>query len=208
VTSPLSFLFNKKVMSSRNPTIKSNKISRRQRRGISPVIATTIILAITIVLGLALWQFANSGVSNASIKYSEAVEDYGNIVRNHRYVIANVDLDSDANTVAFWIYNNGKIDATISENPIIVICKKDKDGDCVSPIPDSTTLCQHNPSDITQCLGDFTVPSKSLRKFSINMSPADPSASPPIGSIESGKTYEITVLSDAGLAQTYVKKSD
>jgi flagellin-like protein len=205
VTSPLSFLSANKVKTLHYPTIRSGKITNRRRRGISPVIATTIILAITIVLGLALWVFANSGVSNASIQYSEAIEDYGNIVRNHRYVIANIDLDPSNNEITFWIYNNGKIDATISENPIIVICK---DVGCDSPMPNPTTLCKYEPSDPSTCLTDFTVPSKKLRKFAISMSPADPSASPPIGSIESGKTYEITVLSDAGLAQTYVKKSD
>lgn len=201
MTSPLSFLFGKKVNASRYPTVKSNKISRRQRSGVSPVIATTIILAITVVLGLSLWLFANSGVSNASIQYSEAIEDYGNIVRNHRFVIANMDFDPANDKIAFWVYNNGKIDATISQDHILVICK---DAGCVSPTPNASTLCQHDPSDPNLCLADFTVPSKSLRKFSVTMIDTLPAIDP----IVSGNTYEVTVLSDQGLAQTYVKKSD
>lgn len=201
MTSPLSFLFGKKVKDSSYSTVKSNKISQRQRSGISPVIATTIILAITVVLGLALWIFANSGVSNATIQYSEAIEDYGNIVRNHRFVIANMDFDASTDKIAFWVYNNGKIDATINQDHILVICK---DAGCVSPTPNSSTLCQHDPSDPNLCLADFTVPSKSLRKFSVTMIDTLPAIDP----IVSGNTYEVTVLSDQGLAQTYVKKSD
>lgn len=179
-------------------TIRSSKISNRQRRGISPVIATTIILAITIALGLALWGFANSGVGTATVQYSQAVEDYGDIVRNHRYVIANIDFDSVADKMTFWIYNNGKIDTTISGSYIFAICG---DG-CTKPILDPATLCQYDLDNLgagcqTDPDGVYVVSPKTLSKFSIDMAP-----------VESGQTYEVTVVSDAGLTQTYVKKSD
>jgi flagellin-like protein len=176
--SPPSFLFGKR-------SIKS-------RRGISPVIATTIILAITIALGLALWGFANSGVGTATTKYSEAVNEYGDIVRYHRFVIANVDFDNPAaNEVAFWIYNNGKVNATISADHVILTCK-----DCTSSFnPSPSGLTQESPEDVSQPL---TIFSKTLHKFYFDTNTT----------LESGKTYELTVVSDEGLTQTYVKKSD
>jgi flagellin-like protein len=164
----------------------------RQRRGISPVIATTIILAITIVLGLALWGFANSGVGTATVKYSEAVTEYGEVVRNHRFVIANVDFNnppSPPNNVAFWVFNSGKLDATISSDHVILTCK-----DCSPGFePNPNGLTQDSPIDNSK---PYTVPSNTLKKFYFNAGDA----------LETGKTYELTVVSDAGLTQTYIKK--
>lgn len=171
------------------PSFLFGKRSTKSRRGISPVIATTIILAITIVLGLALWSFANSGVGTATVKYSEAVNEYGEIVRHHRYVIANVDFNNPnppANQVSFWIYNNGKLNTTISADHVLLTCDL-----CASSYnPDG--LVQDSPDDPSNPL---TVFPKSFKKFHFNAGAA----------LESGKAYELTVVSDEGLTQTYVK---
>jgi flagellin-like protein len=173
--SPSSFIFGREI--------------RRSRRGVSPVIATTIILAITIVLGLALWGFANSGVGTATTQYSEAVTEYGEIVRNHRFVIANMDFNNPSiNNVAFWVYNNGKLDATISSDHVILTCK-----DCTGSGPNPTGLTQDSPADLANPL---TLPPKTLKKFYFNAG----------ATLETGKTYELTVVSDAGLTNTFVKK--
>lgn len=194
MTPPLFFSFTRKVGTLRYLGIRSSK----QRRGISPVIATTIILAITITMGLALWGFANSGVGNATVQYSQAVEDYGDIIRNHRYVIANVDFDATNDNMAFWIYNNGKIDTTLQGSYIFVTCG---DG-CMQPVTAPATLCQYDPNNpgagcVTNPDGVYIVPPKTLNKFSIDMTP-----------VESEQTYEVTMVSDAGLTQTYLKRSD
>jgi flagellin-like protein len=171
--SPTSFIFRKGKCSS--------------RRGISPVIATTIILAITITLGLALWGFANSGVGTATVQYSDAVTEYGEVVRNHRFVIANMDFDNPGpNQVAFWVYNSGKLDATINANNVLITCS-----DCATAPASPTNLLSGNPDPT-----DLTVASKTLLKFHFDTT------------LASGKTYELTVVSDEGLAQTYLKKSD
>lgn len=178
--------------------IRSRKTSSGQRRGVSPVIATTIILAITISLGLALWGFANSGVGSATVQYSQAVEDYGDVIRNHRYVIANIDFDAANDKMSFWIYNNGKIDTSLQGSYIFVTCG---DG-CTQPVIDVDSLCQYDPANpgagcVTNADGVYTVTPKTLNKFSVDMSPVD-----------SDETYEVTMVSDAGLTQTYVKRSD
>jgi hypothetical protein len=45
---------------------------------------------------------------------------------------------------------------------------------------------------------DLTIPSKQLSKFSFAL---------PVSGIESGKTYELTVISETGASQTYIKES-
>lgn len=162
-----------------------------KRRGISPVIATTIILAITIALGLGLWGFVNSGVGTATVQYSQAIDEYGEIVRNHRFVIANVDFNNpSSNSLAFWVYNNGRIDATISEAHIILICTG-----CTGSPPAPNGLTQEDPDDLTKPL---TLSPKTLKKFHFDAGTT----------LESGATYELTVVSDDGLTQTFVKKAN
>jgi len=159
----------------------------KSRRGISPVIATTIILAITITLGLALWAFANSGVGTATTQYSEAVTEYGDVVRNHRFVIANMDFNNpNSNQVSFWVYNSGKLDATINANNVFITCTG-----CSSDPASPTNIRSDNPDPT-----NLTVTSKTLLKYHFDTT------------LESGKTYELTVVSDEGLTQTYLKKSD
>jgi flagellin-like protein len=171
------------------PSFIFRKKNSRSRRGISPVIATTIILAITIALGLGLWGFANSGVGTATVQYSEAVTEYGDIVRNHRFIIANMDFNNPgSNQVAFWIYNNGKLDATINPNNIFMICTIG----CAlgfDPAPASLVFAEDGSTD-------YTVAPKTLKKFYFTTT------------LESGagiRVYELTVASDEGLTQTYVK---
>ncbi|MEM0367060.1 MAG: hypothetical protein QW383_01005, partial [Candidatus Nitrosocaldus sp.] len=94
----------------------------RQRYGISPVIATTIILGITVTLGIALWAFANSSVGTSATTYANTITDYINYLRE-RFVIFNMAFKYDAienasapsacsdnaKCVSIWLYNNGQV---------------------------------------------------------------------------------------------------
>ena len=172
-SSPLSFLFSK---------------TSRRRSGVSPVIATTILLGITVALGLGLWSFANAGVGTATADYAETVTEYGRFTTD-RFVIANMDFDNpSANHVAFWIYNSGKLPTTI--NNVILTCR-----DCSSFDADPTNLTQDAPYDPSNVL---TMETKTLKKFSFDTQ----------DTMEALKTYELTVVSDSGASQTYVKRSD
>jgi hypothetical protein len=173
----------------------------RKRAGISPVIATTIILAITITLGLALWSFANSGVGAATSQYSEAVTDYGEVVRTHRFVIANMDFNNpDDGKVSFWVYNNGKVDLTLSNDFVILVCSRD----CTSFDSSPSVLTQVSPDDATRSL---TVLPNSLKKFYFTAG----------DTLQPGGFYELTIigkvlcedgeeLCTSGLTETYSKK--
>lgn len=152
-------------------------MSDRQRRGVSPVIATTIILAITITLGLSLWSFANSGAAVATGKYAEVVTEFGEYAGD-KFVIANVAFDNpSADQVTVWVYNSGQLSTEIGS--IMLTCK-----DCSSFSPvtvDSSALTGTNP-----------IASKSLSALSFDS-----------GTLSDGNTYEVRVLSSTGAYQTY-----
>jgi flagellin-like protein len=162
------------------------KIKRYSRRGVSPVIATTIILAITVALGLALWGFANSGVGTATTQYSQTVDKYGEFVGD-KFVIANVAFDNPGfGEISFWVFNSGELPTTISN--IILTCR-DPCGD-VSNVGLSDSV---------------TIPSKELTKITFDLSsPVKIENDSSYGD----KTYELTVVSATGATQDIIVRSN
>ncbi|MGH9879493.1 MAG: archaellin/type IV pilin N-terminal domain-containing protein [Nitrososphaerales archaeon] len=154
----------------------------QSRRGVSPVIATTIILAITVVLGLSLWSFANSGVGAATQSYSEAVTEYGKFTGD-RFVVPSVAFNHPSNGhVTVWVYNSGKLDTTI--NTVLLTCK-----DCVSFTP-----IQLGEVDLIS--GSMIVSAKSLQEMDFDA----------IVTFTTGKTYQVQVISETGAYQTTFQK--
>jgi FlaG/FlaF family flagellin (archaellin) len=152
----------------------------KDRSGVSPVIATTIILAITVTLGLSLWSFANSGVGAATQSYSEVITDIGEFTSD-RFVVINVAYaHPSANAVTLWIYNSGENPTEV--NNITLTCK-----DCASFAPVSVgkaLLTGTNP-----------IPAKSLQQISFTS-----------GSLTTGNTYQFQVMSSTGALQTYYQE--
>jgi flagellin-like protein len=165
-------------------------VNRNHRSGVSPVIASTILIGITVVLGLALWSFANSGVGTATKEYAEGVSEYGRFTSD-KFVIANMDFDNpDANpsvNVSFWIFNSGRTSTTI--NDVVFMTRSG----CGNWAP--TGLTQQNPDDP---FAPLSVGPDKLKKFSFD-SGDDLSGC-------SGETFELTVVSETGATQTFVKK--
>ena len=166
--------------------VSSRKAGKRARSGVSPVIATTILIGITVVLGLALWSFANSGVGTATQEYAESVTEYGRFTSD-KFTIANMGFDNPADDdIAFWIFNSGKTPTTI--NNVVLVdranCETWNQGPVTSEPP-----------------GSLSVNSKELKKFYFN-SGGDLDTPACVGQ----QTFELTVVSDTGASQTYVKK--
>ena len=152
------------------------------RHAVSPVIATTIILAITVVLGLSLWSFANSGVSTATQSYAEVVTEYGKFTAD-RFVIASAAFNHQSNGhVTVWIYNSGKSNTIV--DTVLISCK-----DCVSFTP-----IQLTESDLV--FGSMTVTPKSLQEMEFDA----------IVTFTAGKTYEVQVISETGAYQAILQK--
>jgi hypothetical protein len=148
------------------------------------------LLGITVTLGLALWSFANAGVGTATQQYAETVTDYGNFASD-RFVIANIDFDNPfTGDVAFWIYNSGRLPTTM--NNVVLTCRV-----CSAAFdPDPRDLTQEEP--LYDESFPLTMDKKTLKKFSFDSQT----------NIEALQTYELTVVSETGATQSYVKRSD
>lgn len=178
------FFFDQKIsMIFNNNSVKLSPKRKKSRSGISPVISTTIILAITITLGLGLWTFANSGVGSATQNYAQVVSSIGNYT-NDRFVPVNAAFDyPSTNQVTVWIYNSGISKTEIAN--IVLTCK-----DCAPSFVPVTV-------DKAQLTGTNPILSKHLEQLSFN------SGSTPLSA---GSTYEIQITSSTGAHQTYFQE--
>ena len=119
--------------------------SGRKRSGVSPVIATTIILAVTVTLGLSLWGFANSSVGTATGTYAEVITNYGKYTSD-RFVIANLAFNHPLPAqVTVWVYNSGDFATEIKE--VTLTCK-----DCVGFAPVTASVSQQIPAKSLQAI--------------------------------------------------------
>ena len=190
--SPLSFLFSK---------------TSRRRSGVSPVIASTILLGITVALGLALWSFANTGVGAATADYAESVTEYGRFTGD-TFVVPSVAYDfaggiTSVNDLTVYVYNSGRFDTQIDN--LIVSCV-----DCDSPPAPLTvytfnvitlTVAELDPNSNPEAneSTDGIVPSKALRNLDFDASAVGADFRP-------GYTYQVQVISDTGAYQTMYQK--
>jgi len=161
--------------------------SGRRRSGVSPVIATTIILAITIVLGISLWSFANSGVSAATETYANVVKEYGKFTSD-RFVVTSAAFDyQNDNDMVVWVYNSGKFDTTIQS--VIVTCK-------------GTCSALFKPLPLTEAdllSGNMTIATHTLKDLRFASSARNEVFTP-------GETYQVQVVSETGAFQTIYQK--
>ena len=80
------------------------------RKGVSPVIATVILIGVTLAVGFATWGFASGTIGAMLQSQGETVtSDISNL--RERFVIANVNISTSKVTV--WVYNNGRIPTEI-----------------------------------------------------------------------------------------------
>jgi flagellin-like protein len=168
-----------------------NRMANSQKRAVSPVIATTIILAITVVLGLSLWSFANSGVSVATQTYSDVITEYGKYVSD-RFVVPTATFDHpDPDDVTVWVYNSGSFSTEIQS--VIVTCK----GTCDA----SFNALQLTAAELHPSTPDMIVAAKSLKDIKFNSSVVGAAFTP-------GDTYQIQVISSTGAYQTIYQEME
>lgn len=172
--SPLSFF----------PT--KNNCMERKRKGISPVIATTIILAITVTMGLALYSFVNSQSSAATQSFAQEATDYINY-RNDRFVITSLSFQN--NGITAYVFNNGNIPVTIKQ---VLVGFDELNYSCQGTITDS------NPIKAKE-IGTVTITNIPKHDNSGNVTCGGQLETPPA-------VYHVKVISDSGSYQTYFQK--
>ena len=84
----------------------------RNKRGITPVVATIILSAVVIAVGGAVWSYskgastviANDYVNGTMTLLKEVIE---------RFTVEHVSNSSDGKTLKVWIYNYGDVDVIV-----------------------------------------------------------------------------------------------
>jgi hypothetical protein len=86
----------------------TRRMRKRSRSAVSPVIATTIIIAITVVMGLALYSYANSQTNNLTEQFADEATDYINY-KNDRFTITGLSFGTNDDSQKFtaYIFNSG-----------------------------------------------------------------------------------------------------
>ncbi|MGQ9719232.1 MAG: hypothetical protein ACUVWK_05285 [Nitrososphaerales archaeon] len=87
---------------------------KRIKKGVSPVIATTIIIGVTLAVGFATWGFASGAIGSLLQSQGETVSSDINNLRE-RFVIVNVNISVSGDKVTVWVYNNGRIPTEITD---------------------------------------------------------------------------------------------
>lgn len=89
---------------------------KRSRRGVSPVVASIILIAVTLSVGLALWGFVIGEAALSSGAMGESTASNVNNLRE-KFVITNVAFDyPTSGKVTVWFYNNGAINTQFKQS--------------------------------------------------------------------------------------------
>jgi len=149
----------------------------KQNRGISPVISSTILIAITVTLGLSLWGFVNSQVNVSTESFASATSDYVNKV-SERYVIVSMALGyKDSKEVTLWVYNYSERDVRVTN-----VLFSDSNDPKVDPLVKEV---------------DSVLKSKTLGTVTFNVAGSD------FDFKKDGKMYYATVITDGGATKVY-----
>ncbi|MFQ5970330.1 MAG: archaellin/type IV pilin N-terminal domain-containing protein [Nitrososphaerales archaeon] len=180
----------------------------RRRHGISPVIASVIILGITVVLGMALWTFVNGEVNTSTRVFANEVTDYINYL-NDRFVIVNIAYDydndpsttDDTNKVTLWIYNNGNLPVSVnavffgSGSPDMQLVEVWSG--CLPSTPDCVSSLIDNVD------GNLVIPEKSMGAIFFDYNAPENGS----GQLTADQTYYVKVISESGANQSYFQKN-
>jgi FlaG/FlaF family flagellin (archaellin) len=174
---------NKNLKNNNYEKLNKNKINCK-RAGVSPVIATTMIMAITVVMGLALYSFTSSQTNVATKSFADEATDYINY-KNDRFTVTGLAFKTNSNPQQFtaYLFNNG--DRVIKITDAVL-----------SVGTDSSALYKF-------CTNDGTIASKDLK--GILFESCDSIAFPGFQS-DTPAVYQVKILSENGAFQTYFQK--
>lgn len=94
------------------------KVSIRKRKGLSEVIGTVLVAAMTIVAGAAIFGYVNGQAGTASQAYGQAVGNSINYL-NEKFTVVEMSIanvtcgTSSCGSFTLWIYNTGVITLSV-----------------------------------------------------------------------------------------------
>jgi len=80
----------------------------KNRKGLSPVIATIILSGVVLAVGGAVWSFSLGAAANVSEDYVNDTLDMVNEVIE-RFTVEHVSYNATTHTLNVWIYNYGDV---------------------------------------------------------------------------------------------------
>ena len=177
---------------------KNSDKRRRHVSGVSPVISATILMAITVTMGLSLWSMVASQSNSSSESFANEITDYVNYV-NERYTVVNMAFGyddpkinacntglADSKCATVWVYNFSEKDVKVVD---VLFGKSSVDQRQVSGFKmlDNNMLKANS-------LGNITLPIDSSVISDSYFSSGFP---------HDGKTYYVTVVTEGGSSQAY-----
>ena len=78
----------------------------RGRSAVAELVATVLVIAVTLVATAVAFSFVNSQAGAAENRYNSAVQGSVNC-NNELFSIVQTNVSSDASRLSIWIYNNG-----------------------------------------------------------------------------------------------------
>lgn len=84
----------------------------RNKRGITPVVATIILSAVVIAVGGAVWSYSQGAATVIANDYINGTMTLLNEVIE-RFTVEHVSNSSDGETLKVWIYNYGEVDIVV-----------------------------------------------------------------------------------------------
>lgn len=82
--------------------------------GVSPVLASIIMIGITVTGGMAIWTYVNSTSAGMTEAFGEGVaKDINGL--NEDFIITYLGINATSDTITIWVYNFGKMDTNIEQ---------------------------------------------------------------------------------------------
>ncbi len=84
----------------------------RRSKGITPIVATILLIAVTIIAGMGVFSYVNSQAGVSEKRLGDSTSSYLNFV-NEKYLTVNANFS--AKKVTIWFYNSGNLTTTIKQ---------------------------------------------------------------------------------------------
>ena len=83
------------------------RVSNRRRRAISELVASVLLIAITLITGFAVWGYVDGQAGTTEQAYGQSVGATANYLQE-KFVVVSMDL-SAGSAATVWLYNNGNV---------------------------------------------------------------------------------------------------
>ncbi|MDG6909850.1 MAG: hypothetical protein JRN11_07935 [Nitrososphaerota archaeon] len=83
------------------------RVFTRRRRAISELVASVLLIAITLITGFAVWGYVDGQAGTTEQAYGQSVGATANYLQE-KFVVVSMDL-SAGSAATVWLYNNGNV---------------------------------------------------------------------------------------------------